>query len=71
MEFVLCLGWQLFGDRYWWVSVGLLYKSVYMSIPSMMTLVSRKEIHSLDHSDVNLMVGWKLLISCRNSCSCS
>ena len=51
--------------------MGLLYKSVYMSIPSMMTLVSRKEIHSLDHSDVNLMVGWKLLISCRNSCSCS
>ena len=37
----------------------------------MITLVSRRETHFLDHSDVNLMVGWKSLIAHKNCCSCS
>ena len=33
MEVVQCLGWQLSGDRYWWVSVGRLSKIVREHLP--------------------------------------
>ena len=54
-----CLGWQLFGDKYWCVSVGLVYKSMCKIPPARMTVVSRKETHFVDISIVNLIVGWR------------
>jgi hypothetical protein len=49
-----CLGWQLLGERYWCLSVGLEYTSVVM-LPSLtVVVVSRKDILVFDTSCVNL-----------------
>ena len=37
--------------------------------PSRMTVVSRKETSVVDHSTVNLMVGWKVLVCWRKDSS--
>jgi hypothetical protein len=39
-----CLGWQLLGERYWCLSVGLDYKSAVM-LPSLTMVVVSKEGH--------------------------
>ena len=46
--------------------VGLVYKSVWIVVPSRMAVISRKFARSSEHSVVNFIVGWKRLISCRN-----
>jgi hypothetical protein len=52
------LGWQLLGERYWCLSVGLEYKSVVM-LPSLtVVVVSRKDILVFDTSCVNFIDGW-------------
>ena len=53
-----CSVWddKLLGDRYWWVSVELVYRSVCSMSSSSMTMVSRKVTHSVDISAVNFMV---------------
>ena len=45
-----CSVWddKLLGDRYWWVSVELVYRSVCSMSSSSMTMVSRKVTHSID-----------------------
>ena len=52
------------GYRYWWVSVSLVYRSIWIVVPSRMTVVSRNDSCSIEISAVNLMVWWKELI-CR------
>ena len=62
-----CLGWQLMGERYWCLSVGLEYKSVVM-LPSLtVVVVSRKDILVFDTSCVNFIDGWILLAWSKNS----
>ena len=42
---------------YWWVSVDFTYKSVTIHPSTIITVVSKNDTLSLDHSVVNLMVG--------------
>ena len=42
------------------MSVGFVYRSVWRMVPSRMTVVSREDTFSREHSAVNLMVGWKV-----------
>jgi hypothetical protein len=64
-----CLGWQLLGERYWCLSVGLENKSVVM-LPSLaVVVVSRKDILVFDISCVNFVDGWILLACSKNSSS--
>ena len=64
-----CLGWQLLGERYWCLSVGLEYKSVVM-LPSLtVVVVSRKDILVFVTSCVKFINGWILLACSKNSSS--
>ena len=51
--------------------VGLVYKSVWIVVPSRMAVISRKFTRSSEHSAVNFIIGWKRLISCMNYYSVS
>ena len=62
MPVLQCLGWQLVAWRYWWVSVGLEYKSVIKVSSSLRMVTSRKWASWSEMSAVNLMVLWKELM---------
>ena len=55
-------GWQLDEWRYWWVSVGLVYKVVVIRLDFLCTVTSRKWVFCWEKSEVNLMVLWKELM---------
>ena len=57
-----CLGWQLLGERYWCLSVGLEYKSVVMLPSVTVVVVSRKDNLVFYTSCVNFIDGWILFI---------
>lgn len=71
MEGLQWFGWQFCMWRYWWVSVGFVYKSVVMQPLFNITLTLRNTTDLRDLSTVNLIVGWKLLISSTNTSRCS
>ena len=57
--------------RYWWVSVGLVYK-VMISFPCyMLTFVSKNIIDFVDYSGVNFILGWNWIISLTKCLRCS
>ncbi len=56
MEVMQCFGGQLSGDKYWCVSVGLVYRSVCVVLPSRITVVSRNVILSVEYSAVNFIM---------------
>ena len=62
-----CLGWLLFGSRYWWLSVGLVCRSTTILSFCMWDFVSRKICSLLDISEVNFMVGWNVFALWRKS----
>ena len=64
-----CLGWQLLGERYRCLSVGLEYKSVVMLPSVTVVVVSRKDIFVFDPSCVNFIDRWILLACSKNSSS--
>ena len=57
------VSWVVAVGGNWWVSVGFTYRSVTIHPSTIFTVVSRNDTLSLDHSVVNLMVGWAWLIS--------
>ena len=67
IPFLQWKGWHELDCKYWWLSVGLTYKSVYIPPSTRDTVTSKKLIEVFDHSAVSLMVGCTSLILARNN----
>ena len=62
MERVTQLDCKQLDCKYWWLSVGLTYKSVSVNSSIRDTVTSKKLIEVCDHLAVNFMEGCTLLI---------
>ena len=54
-------------SKYWWVSVGLIYKPVRSLFPLRITSASKRLTSFKEYSAVNFIVGWQLLSIFKNS----
>ena len=64
-----CLGWQLLGERYWCLPVGLEYNSVVM-LPSLTVMLLSSQDNLVFYiSCMNFIDGWILLACSKHSSS--